>query len=416
VRFRGIRPMVLVSHPDLVKHVLEDRNDNYRRSDTVTQALTMLLGESSFTAQGDKWRQRVRIVHPLLTPERLPGLDERVVAAAAQTSDRWDGAAGSGETIDLYEEMSTTTLDAVARILFGEDRGGDFDRFQDAAVVANDYVIIKTMAVGGPPDIPIRPAFRRYRAAVAALEQMIGRATVGRRKEPRDDLISALVQARGENGEGLTDHDVRDEALTFVQAAYAGVAPGMTWALSLLAQHPDARSRVVSELEEVLGERAGTLESTRHLPYLAAVIDETLRLYPSLWVFAVVPIGDDVIGGYDIPAGMSVVISPYITHRHPEFWNDSERFDPERFADSAATVRHPYAYFPFSGGPRACPASGLALAMIRIALASIVRRHRIELVPGHTVGRRREFVLRPSNGLPARVFSQAREPVAEVQG
>jgi cytochrome P450 len=415
VRFRGIRPMVLVAHPDSVKHVLEDNNDNYRRSDTVTEALTMLIGESSFTAEGEKWRRRTRLVHPLLSPERLPSLGERVAGAAAQTSERWDRAAAAGDTIDLYDEMRTTSLDAAARVLFGEDRGGDFDRFRAAAVVANDYVILKTMAVGGPPDVRIRPAFRRYLAAVAALEETVARVTAERRKEPGDDLVSALVEARGEDGRGITDRDVRDEALTFVQAVYAGVAPGLTWTLSLLAQHPDVRRQVLAELDDAMGERTATIESTRNLRYLGAAIDETLRLYPSLWIFAMLPIGPDVIGGHDIPAGMSVVICPYITHRHSGFWEDPERFNPERFAGPASPAPHPYAYFPFSGGPRACPASDLALTMIRIAVASIAPRHRVELVPGHTVARRREFVLRPSNGLPASVYSEAREPAAELR-
>jgi cytochrome P450 len=412
VRFRGIRPMVLVTHPESVQHVLEDNNSNYRRSDTVTEALTMLLGESSFTAQGDTWRRRARLVHPLLSPERLRSLSECWAAACAETALRLDRAATAGETLDLYDTMRTTSLNATARILFGADRGGDFGRFRDAAVTANEYVIAKTMAVGGPPDVRIRPAYRRYLRAVEALEVTIGRITAERRKQSGDDLVSALVDAQGEDGRRLTDRDVRDEALTFLHVVYAGVASGLMWVLALLAQHPDIHDRVLSEFDDAIGDRPVTVESTSVLRYLSAVIDETLRLYPSLWVFAVVPAKDDAIGGYDIPAGMSVVISPYITHRHPEFWEDPERFQPQRFADQPSDARHPYAYFPFSGGPRKCPAPELALSMIRIGVTTIIRRHQIELVPGHVIARRREFVLRPSNGMPVRVSSLAREPAA----
>ena len=414
VRFRGIRPMVLVSHPDSVKHVLEDNNANYRRSDTVTEALSMLLGESSFTAQGEAWRQRARLVHPLLRPDRIPRLSERVASAAAAMSERLSRAADGGQTLDLYDEALTMSVDAAARILFGEERGGDFDRLREVSVTANEYVIAKTMAVGGPPDVRIRPAYRRYLAAVAGLEETIGRVTAERRRQPAEDLVSRLVGARGDDGQALSDSEVRDEAVTFLQTAHAGVASAVMWVLALLAQHPDARSRVLSELDTAIGDRPATTEGTRDLRYLTAVVDETLRLYPSLWVFALVPIADDVIGGYDVPAGMSVVISPYITHRHPEFWEDPEQFAPERFLDPPADGRHPYAYFPFSGGPRRCPASDLALAMVRVAVATVVPRHRIELVPGHAIERRREFVLRPSNGLPVKIAAAERQPAGAV--
>jgi enediyne biosynthesis protein E7 len=413
VRFRGIRPMVLVSHPDSVKHVLEDNSENYRRSDTVTEALSMLLGESSFTAQGDAWRRRARFVHPLLSPDRIPRLSERVAAAAAAMSERLDRAAESGQTVDLYDEALTMSLDAAARILFGEGRGGDFDRFREAAVTANEYVIAKTMAVGGPPDVRVRPAYRRYLRAVAALDQTIGAVTAERRGQASDDLVSRLVEAQGDDGQRLSDQEIREEAVTFVQTMHAGIASAVMWCLVLLAEHPEARARVLSELEDAVGDGPPPADATRELRFLGAVIDEMLRLYPSLWIFALVPAADDVIGGYDVPAGMSVVISPYITHRHTEFWDDPEQFDPGRFLEPSP-ARHPYAYFPFSGGPRRCPASDLALAMVRVAVATIVPRCRIELVPGHAVERRREFVLRPSNGMPVTVAASEREPAGAV--
>lgn len=402
VRFRGLRSMCLTVHPDFVKHVLEDNSENYRRSDTVDEALTMLIGESTFTARGEAWRRRARMVHPLLAPERVAGFSEHVTAAAAETAARWDRSAAA-QPLDLYDEMRTTGIDAAARILFGADRGGDFGRFRDAVITANEYVIAKTMAVGGPPDVRIRPAYRRYLRAVADLDVTIARAVADRRRTPADDLVSALVEARDESGGQLGDRDVRDEALTYVLGVYSGVVSALAWAPPLLSDHPEVRQRLLGELEGALGEHPATVESTRDLPHLGRVIDETLRLYPSFWVFALVGSKDDEIGGYDIPAGLSVVISPFMTHRHPDFWQDPEAFDPERFTPERSEGRHPYAYFPFSGGPRGCPAGEPALAMIRIVLATLAPRYRVTRVPGHSIKRRREFVLRPSNGLPVTV-------------
>jgi cytochrome P450 len=403
VRFRGLRSMVLVSHPDGVKHVLEDNFANYRRSDTVTKAVSTLLGESSFTARGDTWRQRAALVHPLWLPDRLPGLSERVAAAAAAATARWDKSP-AGATVDLYEEMRTMSL----------ERGGDFDRWRNAAVTAIEYMIAKTMALGGPPDVRVRPAYRRFLHAVADVETVVSLVIAERRRHPGDDLVSGLVQARSEDGQGLTDREVRDEVITFLTMIYVGVASGVMWVLWLLAQHPDVRSRVRSELDAVLEERPVTADSTTGLRYTKAVIDEALRLYPSLWIFARMAEKDDVIGGFDIPAGQVLVVCPYITHRHPAFWQDPERFDPGRFLDPSSSERHPYAYFPFSGGPRGCRAGELGLAMIRIAVALLSRHHEFDLVSGHQIARRREFALRPSNGIPARVSALVRDSAEQV--
>jgi cytochrome P450 len=397
VRFRGLRSMCLIVHPDFVKHVLEDNSENYRRSDSVNDALTMLLGESTFTARGDDWRRRARLVHPLLAPERVAGFSEHVAAAAAETAARWDRSAAA-QPLDLYDEMRTTCIDAAARILFGAGRGGDFGRFLDAVTTANEYVIAKTMAVGGPPDVRIRPAYRRYLRAVADLDTIVARAVAERRGTPSDDLVSALVSAGDESGR-LSDSDVRNEVLTYVLGVYSGVVSALMWVLPLLSEREEVRRRLADEL----GGQPATLESTSGLEYLGRVIDETLRLYPSFWVYALVGSEADQIGGYDIPAGLSVVISPYMTHRHPDFWNDPEAFDPDRFTADRSAGRHPYAYFPFSGGPRGCPAGEPARAMIRIALAALAPRYRVTRVPGHTIKRRREFVLRPANGLPVTV-------------
>jgi cytochrome P450 len=357
----------------------------------------MLVGESTFTARGDDWRRRARLVHPLLAPERVAGFSEHVAAAAAETEARWNRSAAA-QPLDLYDEMRTTGIDAAARILFGTDRGGDFGRFRDAVITSHEYVIAKTMAVGGPPDIRIRPAYRRYLRAVAELDAMIARAVGERRRTPADDLVSALVQA-GDEGARLSDRDVRNEVLTYVLGVYSGVVSALMWVLPLLSERPEVRQRLLDEI----GDRPATLESTRELEYLGMVVDETLRLYPSFWVWALAGSEDDQIGGYDVPAGLSVVISPYMTHRHPDFWNDPERFDPDRFTPERSAGRHPYAYFPFSGGPRGCPAGAPALAMIRIVLATLAPRYLVARVPGHTIKRRREFVLRPANGLPVTV-------------
>jgi len=400
VRFRGIREMCLLVHPDFVQHVLADRHDNYRRSETVTQALSMLIGDSSFTARGVAWRRRARLVHPLFTSSGIPSFSARVGAAIEAAARRWEPLADSGESFDLYDELRTTYVDAAGRLLVGELDADELERVRAAAVVANEYVIAKTMAVGGPPDIRLRPAYRRYLRAVAALDSWLGAAIAARAAEPQDDLLSALVAARAEDGSQLAPGEVRDEAMTFLHTVYAAVPAALMWFFALLSRHPVAREQLEAELATATAEQA---PEPGVLPYLDSATAETLRLYPPLWVFAQVPLAEDEIGGYRIPAGVSVVLSPFITHRHPDFWENAEDFQPERFAGQGAPQRHSYAYFPFSGGPRQCPAGDLALAMIRAGAFGLGRRYRVEHDHGHEIKRRREFVLRPANGLPVSI-------------
>jgi cytochrome P450 len=414
VRFRGLRTMTLLANPDFVKHVLEDRHENYPRSERVVEKLSVFLGSSIFTAEGQTWHRQARIVHPVLTGERMAAFDSAVTDAAAETGGRWDDAVSSGAAVDLVEEMTRLSIDSSARILFGADRGGGpFEEFVNAAITANEYAIAGVMAVGGPPDIPIRPAYRRYQAAIAHLDGVVRRAIEQRRSSPATDLVSALLEARDpETGDSLTDQQIRDEAVSFLHTMYAGVSCGLVWALYVLATSPTVAQKVRAELAaEVHGERPNRAAIER-LAFLDAVLKEVFRLYPPLWVFARVATRDDEIGGYQIPAGMSVVLSPWITHRHPEFWPDAELFDPNRFAEDADSGRHPYAYFPWAGGPRGCPAKEFATLCVELVLATLVPRYDVDLVPEHTIKRVREFVLRPSNGLPARISSFARETAA----
>ena len=404
MRFRGLRTMTLVAHPDMVKHVLEDRYENYPKSDRTVEKLSMLLGTSLFTADGAGWQKQARLTHPVLTGERTAAFDTAVTDAASETARRWDAAASAGAPLDLVEEMTRLSVDAGARILFGPDRGGATEEFVRAANTANEYVIAAVMAVGGPPDAPVRPAYRRFRAAAAHLDEVVRRTIEERRREPATDLVSALLQTTdAESGESPTNDQVRNEAISFLHTMYTGVANALVWTWYVLATSPAVAERVRAELGDVLGRDQPDRESLARLAYLDLTLQEVLRLYPPLWVFSHVAVADDEIDGYRVPAGTAVVLCPWITHRHPAFWSDPETFDPGRFAPGAGSDRHPYAYFPWGGGPRGCPAKGAATAWVGLVLATLVRRYDIELVPGHVIKRVREYVLRPSNGLPASV-------------
>jgi cytochrome P450 len=220
------------------------------------------------------------------------------------------------------------------------------------------------------------------------------------------DLLSMLLAARDEEtGEGMSDAQLRDEMVTLIVAGHETVASALTWAWYLLAQHPDAERRLHDELAAVLGVRPPAVQDLPTLPYTRMVVEETLRLYPPAWLITRRALKTDEIGGYGIPAGALVVVSPYLTHRHPSFWENPERFEPERFAPERSE-RPRFAYFPFGGGPRLCIGNNFALMEAQLVLAAVAQRYRLELARNTPVEVVPGVTLRPRGGLPVRLHKR----------
>jgi cytochrome P450 len=195
-----------------------------------------------------------------------------------------------------------------------------------------------------------------------------------------------LMQARDEEtGEGMSDQQLRDEVLTFLFAGYETTASALMWTWYALSQYPSVEKRLREELAAALDGRIPTFEDLRSLPYSRMVLEESMRLYPPGWGFERCAIGDDEIGGYHIPTGSLLFLCPYVTHRHPAFWDTPEEFDPERFTSERSAGRPRYAYFPFGGGPRQCIGNEFAMMECQLVVAMVAQRYRLHLVPGHPV-------------------------------
>ena len=215
-----------------------------------------------------------------------------------------------------------------------------------------------------------------------------------------DDLLSLLLAAQDEEtGVGMTDEQVKDEALTLLTAGHETVGAALSWTWYLLGQHPQVQEDLYDEVRGKLGGRSPTLDDLPDLPLTRAVFEEALRLYPPAWGQPREAIQPDEINGFPIPAKAIVTVSQWITHRHPDFWDEPEQFKPERFLPGQAASRHKFAYFPFGGGPRVCIGNTFALMEGPLVLATIVQRFRVELVPGQTVVPDPTFTLRPKYGV-----------------
>lgn len=263
-----------------------------------------------------------------------------------------------------------------------------------------------------PEWVPL-PRNIRNKRGVRQLDAIINGIISQRRASNEDtgDLLSMLLMAQDEDGSQMTDKQLRDEVVTLVLAGHETTANALTWTLYLLSQHPDVEAKLHAEIDTVLGGRRATMADMRQLRYTHMVIKESMRLYPpipSIGRQATEPV---TLGGYELPAGAIILISPYILHHDPRWWSEPEAFQPERFAKENEDALHKYAYLPFGGGPRVCIGNSFAEMEAVLALATMVQHYRLRLDPAdQPVIPEPTLTLRPRHRLTMRL--ERRQPVA----
>ena len=402
VRFRGRGAMFLVVHPDHVKHVLQDRHPDYPRPWWVDDKLKGVVGEGLVASEGEHWRRQRRLAQPVFHRQRIGAFGTVMTDTTGEMLERWEAYAARGQAINMRVAMQNLSLAILARSLFGADWGPEAAAVGPAVTIALEHTNRRLLSPIDPPEWVPLPHIRRWLKARRTLDSLVYRLIAERRRAPADgaDLVSMLIQARDEEtGEGMTDEQLRDEIMGFLIAGHETVSSALTWTWYLLSLHPDVAGRLRSELVEVLGGRTPTVADAAHLRYTTMVLQEAMRLYPPIWVMLRSPQTDDTIGGYHIPARSTVILCPYVTHRHPAFWENPEGFDPERFTPERSADRPRYAYFPFGGGPRLCIGESFGMLEMQLVIAMMAQRYRPDLAPGYPVVPQPAISLRARYGM-----------------
>ena len=392
--------MFLVSDPAGIKRVLQDNADNYGRETRSVEVLRETLGNGLLTTTGPSWWRNRRLAQPSFHKQRLASFAAVMAEASAGCAERLARAGANGVYFDLVPEMSRLTLQILGRSLFERELTDEADAVGGALRVVLHHTIDKLASLVPLPDIVPTPRNLRFRAALRALDKVVLSLIDERRRAGADrgDLLSMLLAARDEDtGEGLSDRQLRDEVMTLLLAGHETTAMALSWTFYLLSLHPGARRKLEEEAAALPG--APGVEDFPRLRYTRMVLDEALRLYPPAWVITRSATSPDEIGGFTIPAGSRVLVSPYVTQHDPRLWEDPEGFDPERFAPDAQEGRPRYAYFPFGGGPHLCIGAGFATMEATIALAAIARRVRLDLEPARAVSIDPLVTLRPTPGI-----------------
>jgi cytochrome P450 len=400
----GVRfDVYCVFHPDGVRAVLAGSREGYSKHNRFYEQIAEAFGWGLLTSEGALWQRQRRLIQPLFTRKRIASYAELMAEEATAVARRWERASGNGVVVDANSEAVRLALRVVGRAIFGDDVAKARDVLEPAFEVLGRHTVRRaTSPLTAPASWPT-PANRRAARARRALYGVVDELIAHRERAgpDGDDLLSRLLRARDpDTGQAMDVQQVRDEALIFLLAGHETTSTALTFTLHLLGRHPAEQQLVHDEIDAVLDRRPPTVDETAGLERTTMAIKEAMRLYPPAYAVGRLAESDQEIGGYTIPAGARVAVSQYATHRHPRFWDNPKAFDPTRFTPEREAARHPYAYFPFGAGPRACIGSHFAMLETTIAAAVLLQRFRIhsqsEEVPLDTQG----ITLRPKLAVP----------------
>lgn len=399
VRF-GRRTLICALHPDAVEHVNVGQRHRYDKRASYDPVRRYLLGEGLVVSTGELWRRQRKLMAPFYTPKGVQAYAGLMLRDGARLVERWQALASAGTEVEIAEEMTLVTASIILKAMFSTETIESIHQMKDAV----ETMIAFVTGVQLPLWLPTANN-RRYIAAHALVHRSINGLIARRRatdeRQWPDDLLSRLMRARDEEtGQAMAENLLRDESITTFFAGHETTARTMTFAWYALAANPTVTARLHEELDRVLAGRPPTADDLRQLPYTLQVIKEVLRLYPAAPFYVRDAIAADQLGGFDVPAGAAVMLSPYYTHRHPQFWDAPEVFDPDRWTREREAARHSHAYHPFAAGPRICIGNNFSLLESHLLLAMLAQRFTARLRPGYEPRWVMRGTLGLANGLP----------------
>ncbi len=434
-RLLGKLELFHVSHPDDLAVVFKGSNESFRKGRRWDN-FRLLVGQGLITVEPQQWLQQRRSLQPAFLRRYHEHFATRIEQSVQETLVRFGPLAQSGETIHVTTEMARLTLRNAGHTLFGTELGDLTEPISEHMAAVLEYIVFWPMYAKHKRTLGVylpRTKHGRFRRSLRILEEaaqtIIRRRQEIRREEARredpeaesegekqaPDLLDLLLQQLEESEVGRDVFQrasprffekrrrarlVRDQMMSFLFTGRETTAAVLSWVWFLLAQHPEAEARLHQELDRVLDGRPPARADLEHLPFLGQVVNETLRLYPPVWSFLRETTRPEIFSGYALPSGSTLHICPYSIHRHPDFWDEPEKFDPERFTPEREAARHPFAYVPFGAGPRQCIGKYTALLEAQLIVAGIAQHFVLRPVSGVEVRSNAVISLWPSHNLP----------------
>jgi cytochrome P450 len=395
--------LVFSRHPDHMREILVRGTPNSFGKDTRGYAMMRkVVGNGLVTSEGDFWKRQRRIANPAFHRKRIEAWAEMMTDAMEDRLASWQPAVASGEHLDIQAEMMALTLRIVGETLLSVDVTGEAAEVGDAVGVVLSQVGYRTRTPWSMPEWVPTPRNQRFKRAIETLDRVVlGIIEERRASGAGDDLLGMLMGMQDEEtGERMTDLQLRDEAMTMFLAGHETTATNLTWTMYAISQHPEVEKRLRAELAEVLDGRTPVVADLGKLTYLDRVLKESQRLYPPVPMVARNALEDVVVGGYFIPKDAYVILSTWSAHRHPDFWENPEAFDPDRFLPERIESVPRHAFMPFSLGQRKCIGDRFATMEAKLLLAMMVQRVHMSLKDNHPVEFDANVTLRSKHGMP----------------
>jgi len=377
----------LVNHPDMIRHILIKNNANYLKGPGFNR-VKMLLGNGIIVSDGAFWRRQRRMIQPAFNKKIIARLVDEIKKCNLELFQSWQHIAEKGELIDITQTAGELSLMVILRVIFSKDldsifeqQGGNPFAFLTEDLTRDMKVVLK------------------FRSLMKLFQSIIDQRRAS--EEERFDFLAMFIDARDkETGEAMTDKEIIDELMTLIIAGHETSAITLQWSWYFLANNPQVEQSALAAISDAhLKEKIPAFDELEKLGYIQQLVYEALRLYPPVWIFSRKAIDEDVLGGYSIPAGSNIFISPYYMHRHPDYWPDAENYDPERFTAESERERHKTAFIPFSAGPRRCIGDFFAVVEMQIHFALMLPEFKMEYQPDGPIELEPYINLRTRNGL-----------------
>jgi cytochrome P450 len=401
VRYRGVWVSHQLSHPDHIQHVLQGNVANYRKGRGY-KILKLSLGEGLLTSEGALWQRQRKMTQPSFQGQQVASFVPTMAENAAAMLRRWEINAAQKTVFDVVPDFMRLTLNIAAQVLFTTNLEADAESIRRTLDIGRDYSVERAWSIFPPPLSWPTKRNREYRGALANIHGIMDRIIAERRKETTriSDLLTMLMEARDEDGAPMSDKQLRDEVITLLTAGHETTTLALAWTCFLIATRPNVVERMTAEMAFLNG-HTPAYDDLMKLRYSRMVVEESMRLYPPVWTLARTAVNEDEIGGYRISAGSEILIFPYITQRHPKWWQDPDVFRPERFAPENSAARPRYAYLPFGAGPRTCVGLNFAMTELLLVLTMLLQRFRLRLAIDPALVRSDPSVtLQPRPGVP----------------
>jgi cytochrome P450 len=395
----GLQDRIFLNHPDYIEQVLVVQQSKFHKSELTKRITERLLGQGLLISEGDFWRRQRRLAQPSFHRSRIDEYAGTMMESTQRHIRDWR----DGEQRDLAGEMTALTLDLAVRTLFGTTLPTEAQQVGHAMTFLMRYQLSRQRS---PIRIPETWPTRRNRRAqreLSYLDSLVYRIIEERQSQGnsnhRNDLLSLLMSAMDDDGTQMTRKQLRDETMTLFLAGHETTAQALAWTWYLLGENPAAEARLHQELHGVLNGRPPDPADFAKLPYLHALLHEVLRMYPPAYITARTSIEPSQIGGYEFPAGATMLMSQWVMHRDPRYYDDPDTFRPERWLEGLADRLPAGAYFPFGDGPRRCIGQGFAMLEAAIVIGTLAQRFQFRLIPGHPVIAEPLVTLRPRHGM-----------------